>query len=197
MPHEKPPEGYLSVTQVLDLVLNKPFLAFWRGKIGNDEASRIQRESQEIGTQVHKLIEDSFMFAGRPKWSEITNTTRMVDNFWAKFIIPYEVKPLQLEVTLKDDRLKLQGTFDAVIETSNGQYLMDWKTSSSIDKVSVPLQLAAYAHLYKEINKGGVVRIDKESDKVEIKFYEDLRPYWKIFRHALVLARFIKFGIEE
>lgn len=119
----------------------------------------------------------------------------MTQNFWNKFVIPWEAKPIKLEETFEDKELKLQGTLDAILETNKGIYIVDFKTSNQLDKVSLPLQLAAYAHLCGEgVWKGLGVRIDKEKDKVEIKEYEDLTPYWNMFKNCLSLARYIKYG---
>lgn len=197
MPHKKSPDGYLSVTEVLSLAINKPFLAFWRGKVGNEEAGRIQRESQELGIAVHELIEQQFR-DGVTQFAVIGNKERMVNNFWKDFVLPFEVTAEDLEVTLQDPALKLQGTFDARISCIKGRYLADWKTSNQLDKVSVPLQLSAYDHLdANNTGKGLAVRIDKEKDKIQVVWYEDLKPYWPIFQDCMRVARYIKFGIEE
>jgi hypothetical protein len=206
MPHQKSEEGWLHVTEVLDLAIHKHFLYYWAGKYGLAKCEQIKRESQELGTQVHELIEWQFKNPDTRLGRE-SNSHRMVSNFFDQFVAPYEVKPVSLEITLKDPKLKLQGTFDALINTNKGQRLADWKTSNSLDKFSVPLQLSAYAHLnrlaekdagFEESTKMGVVvRIDKKSDKVEIKWYENLDPYWPIFKAAMKVARFLKFGLEE
>lgn len=194
MPHQIVPKDWLSVTQVLSLTIDKPFLRYWFGKYGIDKCNQITRESQEIGTEVHRLIEERFKDNDYTA-IEGSNELRMTKNFWKKFVIPFEVKPVELEVTIKDEKLKLQGTTDAVVDTNKGRFLMDWKTSSSIDKIGVPLQLSMYAYLYgKGIEHGGVVRIDKENDQVEIKWYKDLKQYDLIWKAALKLARWIKFG---
>lgn len=191
MPHKISKPGYLSVTEVLSLVINKPFLALWRGKIGNELAGQIQRESQELGIEVHDLIE--CRFNGVVKEGS-KNAERMVANFWREYVDKYCVKPVLLEETYEDEGLKLQGTLDGVLRTTKGTRIVDFKTSNQIDKVSVPLQLAAYAYLCRqEVWQGCVVRIDKEENKVEIKWYEDLKPYWVLYLKCLDLAKYIKF----
>ncbi len=47
--------GLPSVTTVLD-VLNEPWLSRWRGKVGNEEADRITKQSAWIGTLFHDTI---------------------------------------------------------------------------------------------------------------------------------------------
>jgi|ERR1041385_273454 hypothetical protein len=195
MPHQKTPDGYLSVTEVLSLTIAKPFLLYWYGKNGTAKCEQIKRESQEIGTEIHEMIENRFA-TDIPIISN-KRTAVMVNSFWNKFVIPYQVKPLALEVTIQDEKLKLQGTFDAYIMCIKGGYMADWKTSNSLDKVSGPLQLSMYDYLYKGSGKGVLVRIDKETYKVEIKWYEDLRKYVPIWKAALKLARYIKFGVKD
>jgi len=197
MPHKKSEEGYLSVTEVLNLSIPKPFLNFWYGKYGTEKCNQIKRESQEIGIEVHKLIEERFKNGeaspGTPR------AVQMEVNFWEQFVIPYNVKPIALEKSYKCSKYKIQGTFDAVIDINGERYLADWKTSNSIDKVSVPLQLCAYDYLQREeglIEKGVCIRIDKETDKVEIKMYQNLKPYWPVFKHCIAVARYNKWGIE-
>ena len=197
MPHKDSKPDWLSVTEVLSLSIPKPFLMYWYGKHGTNHCERVKRESQEIGKAFHQEIEERFI---NPNWtpSNVGNIERMVDNFWNDFVIPHEVKALKLEQTFEDKKLKLQGTLDAIIETNEGRYIADWKTSNQLDKIGVPLQLAAYAHLSKEgIWKGLAVRVDKEKNKVQIEKYENLDKYWPIFLKCLDIAKYIKFGIEE
>jgi len=47
--------GLPSVTTVLD-ILNEPWLARWRGKVGNEEADRITKQSAWTGTLFHDTI---------------------------------------------------------------------------------------------------------------------------------------------
>ena len=138
MPHKKSEDGWLSVTEVLSLAINKPWLCLWYGKNGTARCEQIKRESQKIGSEVHELIENRF------NGIDDDYTNRMIVNFWEKFVIPFEVKPVFLEQTVKNSKLKLQGTFDAVINTNRGvNVTADWKTSNQLDKVTVPLQLCA------------------------------------------------------
>lgn len=192
MPHQKSKEGYLSVTEVLGLTIDKPFLAFWRGKIGNELASQIQRESQELGIEVHRLIEERFRNGEASPG--IPRAVQMEVNFWEKFVGPWEAKPLKLEESFEDKKLKLQGTLDAILETNKGKFVVDFKTSNSLDKISVPLQLSMYNYLADGPGQGLAVRLDKKVDKVEIKVYPDLPQYEKIWKSAIKLARWIKFG---
>lgn len=194
MPHKKSKEGYLSVTEVLN-VINKPYLLYWYGKNGIAECERIKRESQEIGTLVHAEIEH--LLKGEKTESDDKTVKSLLKAFFNKFLEPYKVEAIKLEETIEDEELKLQGTFDALVKTKKGLFVADWKTSNSIDKVTVPLQLSAYAYLAKNVNNGIVVRLDKKTHEIEIKEYKNLAQYWPIFRSCLTLARYVKDGINE
>ncbi len=180
------------MTEILSLVINKPFLAMWRGKIGNELAGQIQRESQELGIEVHDAIEKKFNGVEVEVLSD--NAKRMVGNFWREFVEKWEAKPVLLEASYEDEKLKLQGTVDGVLRTKKGPKIVDFKTSNSMDGVSNPLQLSAYAYLCGQgVWEGLIVRVDKTKDKVEIKEYKDLKPYWEVFKHCITIARYIKF----
>jgi hypothetical protein len=47
---------YPSVTEILSIT-PKPYLATWRGELGNDEANRVMNEAMDKGTIVHKGVE--------------------------------------------------------------------------------------------------------------------------------------------
>lgn len=48
---------YLPSVTTVQSIVNKPFLAQWRGSIGNIEADRVISESQSKGSQLHALFE--------------------------------------------------------------------------------------------------------------------------------------------
>lgn len=119
----------------------------------------------------------------------------MVNNFWAEFVGPYQVQVTEQEQTYQDEELKLQGTLDAVINCTRGSNItVDFKTSNQLDKIGVPLQLAAYDYLRKGSGIGCAVRIDKEDDKVEVHWYENLKDYWPVYLSCLKVARYVKFA---
>lgn len=196
MPHQECPEGFLSVTEVLSLAIDKPFLRYWYGKNGTQLCEQIKSESQKIGTYVHAEIERRFEQKDYT-YKTGSNEHRMVNNFWEKFVKPFDVKAVKLEQTHRCNKYKLQGTFDAIIDTSKGRYIADWKTSSSLDKITVPLQQCAYDYLQRKdgyLDRGVAVRIDKEKDVVSPHWFENLRQYWPIFKSCIKVARWIKFG---
>lgn len=191
MPH-KSVDGYISVTEVLDC-LRKKYLEFWRGKHGNELCNRIQKESQEIGTQIHQEIQDWITGAT----DKTLEPSPIIANFDSQFWRPRKATLIwaEPEEPFTDTELKLQGTPDALIELDGKPCLADWKTSSQLDPISNPLQLAAYCHL-SNINSGKspqtwrgiIVRLDKKTHQIEVKEYSDLRPHWEIFRALTKIA---------
>lgn len=209
MPHKESPPGWLSVTEAISWGYpkvkfskeGKPyfFLEQWRGKVGNIEADRISKLGKEIGTEFHREIEDRFL---NPNWLRHAddNIHRMSCLFWSHFVEPFDVKPILLEPkeSYKDEKLKLQGSFDGHVQTNKGEYMGDWKTSNQLDRITLGMQIAAYDYLYgKKINKGVGVRIDKKSNKPDIEWFEDLRPYFKAFKKVLAVAKLNRYGLEE
>jgi hypothetical protein len=194
MPHKKSKEGFISVTEALNII-SKPGLYYWFAKNGWDECQRIKKESQDFGTLVHENIQR--LFEGKQLNTSNEQVKQMTTTFWKDFVDEYEVTPLVLEPEEPwvSEEHKLQGTPDAIIKTNKGIYIADWKTSSQIDKVTVPLQLAAYWMLNptKHTIVGGVVvRLDKKEDKIQIKWYEDIGQHWPYFKHCLELAHYAK-----
>ena len=204
MPHKDCPSGYLSVTEVINLGFPKVsvsksgsayfYLEQWRGKVGNERANIITKESQQIGLEFHMQIEYGF---NTGRWLAEGNTGRMITTFYNQFVQPFEVEPLKIEQTYQDKRLKLQGTLDAEAMTNKGEYVADWKTSNSWSRPVLGMQLAAYDYLRKGNRKGVGVRVDKEKDVVDIEWFEDLKPYWKLFKHCYEIAKVQKFGMKN
>ena len=204
MPHKDCPSGYLSVTEVINLGFpkvnvsksGKPYfyLEQWRGRVGNIKANAITEESKKIGKEFHSQIEYGF---NTGRWLAEGNIGRMVTNLYNYFLRPFYVAPLQLEHTCQDKRLKIQGTYDAAIITNKGEYVADWKTSNSWSRPVLGMQLAAYDYLRKGSGKGVGVRVDKEKDVVDIEWFEDLKPYWKLFKHCYEIAKVQKFGMKN
>lgn len=51
---------YLPSTTTKHGIINKPFLAKWRGDIGNELADKKMHESQDRGTRIHYALEVLF-----------------------------------------------------------------------------------------------------------------------------------------
>lgn len=182
-----------SVTTVLNVV-NKPFLHIWYGKLGLAKAQAVLKESQELGQNVHEMIEAYLKGDEIPECSG--NESRMFMEFknWAQKTAPTVV---ELELDMTSQKHKFYGTCDAVLEIDGKLVICDWKTSSSIDKFH-GVQLAAYAQMYKEITdreitEGLIVRLDKKEGAkklIEVKKFQNLDKYFEIFLHCLAIYNF-------
>lgn len=184
--------GYSRVTSVLGW-LNSAWKEYWWKKVGFEEAERVSRESQEFGKKVHKLLE-TYLIHSRVLDRDGTKEEQCAITI-LDWLSNNQVKPLELEVEVKDPSLKLIGHFDLLAEINGEKYVIDYKTSKKVDR-SYALQLAAYAHLIKktlkiDANKGIVLRVDKETAELEVVQYDNLKPYWIIFKAGLTFFKFM------
>lgn len=137
-------EQYPRVTHVLGIV-DKPGIARWRGKLGNQEADRIAKEGSDIGTRFHEVA------------AEI-NRGQHLKNFWrppveleemAKAYIEWvhaDIESIEgIEQLVYSDLDVYAGTMDlyATIRGDDMPSIIDIKTSNSIG-TDWPLQLVAY-----------------------------------------------------
>lgn len=182
---------YSRVTSVLSY-LTAQWLQYWWRKVGFEEADRVRDASTDFGKVVHKHLE---------RWlnGEVYSMEGDEHFPFARPIMLWlqenKVQPLEWEKEVKDSTLKLVGHFDLLGEMGGEKYVIDFKTSKKIDK-TYGLQLAAYAYLIKKtlkilVNKGIILRVDKETGELEVKEYADLKPYWTVFRAGLVFYNFM------
>ena len=104
---------YPSITSILSLQ-SKPGLDEWKEKVGHAEASKIMKESSELGTQVHSLCDNMEAI-------DVFNRLRFVlgniNNIYC------------LEAPLHSDMLRVAGTVDCVAEYNGVLSVIDFKTS--------------------------------------------------------------------
>lgn len=142
-------EGYTRISTILSIL---PSIA------GNNEDGQIlwgfpfQTINQEvlkkkclIGTNVHQAINS---------WAsnDFSPLTECEKGYFDSFLIWKEIvklKPIESELRLYDDNLKITGAIDMLgkIEGSDSLILFDFKTSSVADLKKWPLQAAFYHHL--------------------------------------------------
>lgn len=174
---------YPSVTEIIGIV-NKPFLARWRGKIGNAKADQISRESADIGKQVHACIE-KFLKGEMVTFCGADEHVKPPFVAWFDWWRASKYTCRAQEIKVISKKYKYGGTFDAVIQDEIGHTLLvDWKISNNDDRIRF-LQLAGYAQAYFEETKvkianGLIVRMDKKG-KVHIKEVKNLWKYVPIF----------------
>jgi len=118
-------------------VLNKPFLASWRGRVGNEAADKAAREGAEFGTRLHQAL---YAFAQDPTvggWAHALapdlepHAEAFLGWWWANV-----ESVIAAEQLLVHRALGYAGTTDLVAVLKDGATaIVDWK--------SPPLSLAA------------------------------------------------------
>ena len=183
-----------SVTQVLEMK-RKIFLEKWRGKYGNKECDRYSNAAMKFGRILHDAIDaglkKKFFNIKRPVPKLTKRHEVMLDSFW-QWQREARFTPIETELFVLSRRFRYGGTFDALGYFGDDKgtlFLMDWKTSSSIDW-DYGMQLAAYATAYQEetgafVDHGGILRLEKKPEKfpqVEPKTFNKLRAHhWESF----------------
>jgi len=164
---------YPSITYVLRYYPKGKFFEDWLKKVGYS-ADYIVKKAGEEGTQVHEMIEDylngkelNFLSsAGNPQYNP---------NVWQMFLKfvewweEYNPTLLEAEVHLFSDKLKVAGTCDLVCEIDGEIWIIDFKTSNSI-QTTYELQTAIYAECYEEcygkkIDKQGILWLKSKKKK--------------------------------
>tara|TARA_R110000824_G_scaffold381515_1_gene574289 strand:- start:45 stop:827 length:783 start_codon:yes stop_codon:yes gene_type:complete len=141
----------------------------------------ISNEALNTGTAVHKWIEDAIRWkmgeGEAPELPDDEAALNCIEAFreWAK---ENEVKWLAIEQKVYSKKYNYAGTVDAVAEVNGELTVIDFKTSAKIYK-QYHLQVAAYAQaiteMYgKDVEKGLILRLDKDSGKFQTKTFEPL-----------------------
>ncbi len=145
-------QSYVRVTTVCN-VLSKPFLAQWRGRVGNVEADKAMREGAAFGTRLHEAL---YRFARDPTaggWAHDLapdlepHAEAFLRWWWANV-----ERVIGAERLLVSRQFGYAGTTDLVCVLKSGETaIVDWKSSKAYPRhdpqpdVAWRLQLAAYA----------------------------------------------------
>lgn len=142
-------KDYTRVSEVLDII-NKPYLNIWRVNKGKKESDRIMKEAQDIGKQVHKVLE--YVIKGKAVPKELLNdiTKRAIEEFilWCR---ANGFKPTAGELTVYSDECGYAGTMDCKGTMGNGIAILDFKTGKL--RKEAYLQICAYADAYCEMTR--------------------------------------------
>lgn len=154
-------KSYPSVTTILDLLPNDPFLDQWKDKNGSHAVNQVLYEAAQSGTKVHNAIEELCM---EHQMKGESNLTWFDDNGFKKykthewegilkfcdFFNTYVDEILLTESKLKSDNLFVSGTVDSVFRLKDGRVaLVDHKFANNLsDKYSV--QSWAYKTMFEE-----------------------------------------------
>lgn len=191
-------------------IVNKPFLARWRGDIGNEAADFRSRKAKDIGSRSHDGIHRLFMGETLKNENYIQEEWVNINRFWlwyqslGKPSLPYEP-----EMTVYSLEYLYAGTLDFVcslkggkyniglskpVEIEGGIYIGDLKTGKNID-FNAFRQLASYWYAFQEITQISVQGAfilhtqaqTKEGWKMILRTKEELAKDFQAFLHALEL----------
>ena len=148
------PIRYPSVSRVLGETSDKSFLEAWIARVGQEEADRISRESQEFGHAVHDLLENHLVDNKIQIPQNVVGFT--FRNIRAKLGRIDEV--IGIEVPMFSHLLGVQGRCDFIGVIDGELAILDWKTkkgkTSPQPKAWLDdyfLQTAIYAICFKEM----------------------------------------------
>ena len=144
---------YPSVTYVLGYYPKGKFFEDWLKKVGYS-SNYIVKKAADEGTQVHEMIE-SYLNNEELNFLSSNGDPLYNPNVWQMFLKfvewweTYKPTLLETEVHLFSDKLKIAGTCDLVCEIDGELWIVDFKTSNSI-QTTHELQTAIYSECYKE-----------------------------------------------
>ena len=144
---------YPSVTYVLGYYPKGKFFEDWLKKVGYS-ADYLVKKAADEGTQVHEMIE-SYLNNEELNFLSSNGDPLYNPNIWQMFLKfvewweTYNPTLLETEVHLFSDELKVAGTCDLVCEIEGELWIVDFKTSNSI-QTTYELQTAIYSECYEE-----------------------------------------------
>lgn len=136
-------------------------------KAADRQPDKVKDESADIGTRVHNAI-DAYILGKEPVLDE--ESTIGFTNF-LNWLSSEQIQLVAGDMPVASKRLGYGGRLDALgIDKAGNLIVLDWKTSNSL-RDEYPLQVAAYAHAFKEmygleIKGATVVRFDKQDPNV-------------------------------
>ena len=146
-------EYYPSVTYVLGYYPKGAYFEDWLKKVGYS-AEYIVKKAAEEGTQVHEMAE-AYLLGEELTFLDQWNKPKYHPDVWQMFLRfvewweEYNPTLIETEVHLFSDELKVAGTCDLVCELDGELWVIDLKTSNSL-QTSYELQTAVYAKCYEE-----------------------------------------------
>jgi predicted RecB family nuclease len=178
-----------SVTTVLK-VMERPFFADWRKKVGEETADEKMHNAQVLGTAIHKIAEN--IARGRPM--EVPPDMEPHAQAIQAFLDKHVEEVLSTELELVSDTRGFGGTADLYCKLKSGSLaVVDYKSTLSLTRTH-GVQLAGYAILLTDngfpVQKRMAVRIKKEegaAGKYYARNYPDHQEDVDAFLSALVL----------
>ena len=166
-------EYYPSITYVLSYYPKGKFFEDWLKKVGYN-ADYIVKKAGEEGTQVHEMIED-YLNEKELNFLNTSHQPQYNPNVWQMFLkfVEWweEFTPtlIETEVHLFSDKLKVAGTCDLVCEIDGELWVIDFKTSNTL-QTTYDLQASIYGKCYEEcfgkkVNRYGILWLKSSKRK--------------------------------
>jgi len=146
-------EYYPSITYVLSCYPKGKHFEDWLKRVGYNADYIVQKAGEE-GTQVHEMIE-SYLNGEELNFLNSSGYPQYDPNIWQMFLKfvewweEYNPTLIETEVHLFSDELKVAGTCDLVCEIEDELWIIDFKTSNSL-QTTYDLQTAIYGKCYEE-----------------------------------------------
>lgn len=191
-------EYFFGITSALNII-NKPYLIRW--KINNPDWEKKMKHAGRIGSVVHKYCETRAKF----NLNEINmnvvdalkkdNEVKNCINAFERFMRDYKPVILDAEVMLVDRNLGIGCTVDAIMKIGDEIYVVDYKTSQSINK-EYKMQIVLCTELVEKFLSHGrkcipmIIRLNKKNGRYYINKIEDRNEYDKI---KMAVENLVKF----
>lgn len=169
---------YPRVTHILQAI-DKPGLARWRGRIGNEEADKVARDGAAIGTEFHGIVADINRGIHNQRGWQPPARFREMAFAYIDWLHKYASSVDSVERLAINEEDIYAGTLD-VLMTFRGDKLpsiIDIKTSNYVS-MDWPLQLSAYRKALRsegvETARRVIVRVPKNGPcNIEMYDYEN------------------------
>ena len=134
----------------------------------------VSEEAKDIGSRTHEAIELWL------KGSKVTPSPDIEKPFYAflEWATKNNLEVLKTETTVYNHKEKYAGTCDLKAKVDGKVFVIDLKTSKAFYEPSMPMQVAAYAACYNDVEGIGVLRLDKETGEPHFKDYTDKRSFY-------------------
>lgn len=119
------------VTKVLGATADKSFLELWRIRVGEEEADRIVKESQEIGNSLDDLLLKSFL----PNFDENEFLREKGFSLYKQLSLPLrKIDPIAMQLKIWNEKYKIMGYIDCLGYYNGELSLIDFKNSRSFKR---------------------------------------------------------------
>jgi len=191
-------QKFVSITSIISH-FNKDKFAFWRAKVGEEEANKITRKATSRGTDLHTLVED---YLHNRNLSDVQPISEHLFKI-AKPAFNRINNIYTLEGSLYSQYLGVAGTVDCIAEFDGELAIIDFKNSKQpkprewIDGYFV--QCCAYACMLHELTgisvKKFVIIMTCENGEVEVYEEYDKSKYIRLLTQYI--KKFVNDKLEQ